>query len=275
MTVTGSPLLFLKRQQFQLFASFALTAACCGDLAFAVLAISNPIGKVARLFNPGLVKMEDRVEFLNRQLFSLATHNEHSLKFGLGCRGARMKPTDPPPSLTVDLGEEYPIDSLFLVPIQSGSTEGGGFSQGISESSSPRCRTSRNTLYDAGQNFFPDTGGKPVKFSGHGSVARYVRITVGAGHVRGTSEIFGLSELVVISGGFPVSFGCDVSVVGALRVKDLWYPEALTDGRMPLGIWQGANWMDKAVAIEKFEVHPGRNRSSGARISRRWRNWIC
>ena len=218
--------------------------------------VSDPIGKIARLFNPDLVKIEDRVELLNRQLISLATHDEHPLRHGMGFRGGRLEPSDPEPSVTVDLGREYPIESLFLVPLQSEFSDGGSIfpkSFRIELSSKPDFSDFR-LLVDSGRNFFPETGGKPVKFSGHGTLARYVRITVTRGQVRGASEVFGLSELVVISGGSPVSFGCDVSAVGGLQVKGLWYPEALTDGRMPLGIWQGANWLNDSVPIEHLEV---------------------
>ena len=87
--------------------------------------MANPIGKVARLFNPNLVKMEGRVEFLNQQLMSLVAHNQNPLKFGIGARGARFEPKDPQPSLTVDLGRDFPIDSLFLVPLQGDFSKGG------------------------------------------------------------------------------------------------------------------------------------------------------
>ncbi|QTN34251.1 hypothetical protein HZ994_18635 [Akkermansiaceae bacterium] len=248
-------MLIFRRQSACMLAACALAAISCGEGLLASEVMSNPIGKVARLFNPKLVKMEDRVEFLNRQLISLAAHEEKNLRYGVGCRGARKDPTDAPPSLTVDLGRDFPIDTLFLIPLQSG--EGGSiFPKAFKiELSSDAGFSEHRVLYDTGRNIFPDTGGKPVKFSGQGAVARYVRITVWQGSLRGRSEVFGLSELVVISGGFPVSFGCEVSDVGGLRVENMWYPEALTDGRMPLGSWEGGNWADGMVAPESFEVH--------------------
>jgi len=199
--------------------------------------------------------MEDRVEFLNRRLISLAVHKENSLKFGMGAKGVKFKSTDPDPSFTIDLGGEFPIESLFLIPLQMDAGDEGSLfpkSFRIELSVSPDF-TERHVLYDAKDKFFPETGGKPVKFSGQQSVARYVRINVSEGHTRGSSQISGLSELVVISEGFPVSFGCKVASVGALRVKGLWYPEALTDGRMPLGAWQGGNLADISAPIEHFE----------------------
>lgn len=254
--VISSPLRFRARRDIRLLASLVIAAFAFGGTASGVPTVSDPIGKIARLFNPDLVKIEDRMDFLNRQLISLAAHNEHPLKYGMGFRGGKLEPSGPEPSATIDLGKEYPIESLFLVPLQSGFSGGGGlFPKGfrIELSSKPDFSDFR-LLFDSGKSFFPDTSGKPVKLSGHGTLARYVRLTMTRGQMRGISEVFGLSELVVISGGFPVSFGCDVSSVGALEVKGLWYPEALTDGRMPLGIWQGANWLNRSNPIEHLEV---------------------
>lgn len=229
---------------------------CLNGMAKADISMVNPIGRVARLLNPKLVKVEDRVEFLNRQKSSLAVHEERALDWGMGCRGARLSPSDPVPSVTVDLGTEYPIESIFLVPLQQSDGERGRlFPNGFRiEFSVTEDFSSAQVLYDHKDRSFPEMDGKPVRFSGQGAVARYVRLTVTRGHLRGESEVFGLSEMVVISDGHPVSFGAGVSAVGALRVEKQWYPEALTDGRMPLGIWQGGNWLDGQERGELIEV---------------------
>ena len=218
--------------------------------------VGNPIGKVARLFNPRLVKVESRVNFLRQQLASLAVHQEYVLKTGIGCRGARVLRDDPDPTVTIDLGKGFPIEAIYLVPLQEEYSE--------RKSLFPKCFTiefsefpdfrERRVLYASGERFFPETDGMPVRFMGQGAMARYVRLTVNQGHLRGDSEIFGLSELVVISDGYPVSFGCDVSVVGALNVEGLWYPGAITDGRMPLGVWQGGDWAKKNGRGDLVEV---------------------
>ncbi|MEP2776312.1 MAG: histidine kinase [Luteolibacter sp.] len=216
----------------------------------------NPIGAVARLFNPNLVKVEDRVEFLSRQLITLARHEEHFLKTGLGCRGARFRENDPDPQVVLDLGKEYPIEALFLVPLQ-GEFAGSNniFPKRFTlEFSKKEDFSEKRILYKSGEQYFPETGGKPVKFSGQGGVARYIRLTVNQGQLRGSSEIFGLSEIMVISDKYPVSLGCNVSATGAMLVENVWYPEALTDGRMPLGIWQGGNWITRESRGELVEV---------------------
>ncbi len=218
--------------------------------------VANPIGKVARLFNPRLVKVESRVSFLRQQLMSLAIHQEHVLKTGIGCRGARVLSDDPDPTVTIDLGKGFPIEALYLVPLQEEfSAKKSLFPKRFTiEFSEFGDFHERRLLYSSGDRFFPETDGMPVKFMGQGAMARYVRLTVNQGHLRGDSEIFGLSELVVVSDGYPVSFGCDVSATGALDVEGLWYPGAVTDGRMPLGVWQGGDWAKKDERGDLVEV---------------------
>ncbi len=240
-------LLRLPGRQARLgFVSAICFALACGTLPGADVSMTNPIGKVARLFNPRLVKVESRVDYLNTKLLSLAHYEEHNLKTGIGCRGLRVIESDPDPTMTVDLGKEYPVESVFLVPLQ------GEFSQRRTlfpkrftiEVSKSADFHDRMVLHTSGDRFFPETGGMPVKFTGRGATARFVRLTVNQGNRRGGSELFGLSELVVISEGYPVSFGCDVSATDSLDVEGLWYPGAITDGRMPLGDWQGGKWAD-------------------------------
>lgn len=217
----------------------------------------NPIGKVARVFNPTLVKVEERVDFLNRQLHSLAVHEEHALKVGIGCRGAKHGPGAPDPELVIDLGKETLVDEIYLVPLQGELSEGNSIfpKKFTIEFSTVEDFSIKRVLYRSGGNYFPETGGMPVRFAGQGAKARYVKLIVNQGSLRGQSEIYGISEFVVISGGYPVSFGCDVAAVGSLNVENLWFPEAVTDGRMPLGVWQGGNWANRRDSdIERVEA---------------------
>ncbi len=228
-----------------------VSAACFVILGSTMLhaetSMANPIGKVARLLNPRLVKVESRVEFLRQQLLSLAVHQEYVLKTDIGCRGARVRRDDPDPTVVIDLGKEFPIEAIYLVPLQEEySARKSLFPKRFTiEFSEYEDFRERRVLYTSGERFFPETGGMPVKFTGQGAIARFVKLTVNQGHLRGESEIYGLSELVVISDAYPVSFGCEVSATGTLNVDGMWSPAALTDGRMPLGVWQGGDWAKK------------------------------
>jgi len=252
----GSPLLRQTKSSLRKKATGIGFLLLCAGTLLAQESMANPIGKVARLFNPRLVKVEERVAFLDHQLMTLATHSEHALKYGIGCRGARLSPDDADPTLMIDLGKEFPIEALYLVPIQEESSVSRGLfpKRFTIEFSSVEDFSVRRVLYSSGEQFFPETGGKPVRFAGQEGVARYVRMTVNQGHPRGGSEVFGLSEFVVISDGYPVSFGCDVSATGQLEVKDMYYPAAVTDGRMPLGLWQGGDWTMKDETGDFVEV---------------------
>ena len=203
--------------------------------------VSNPIGAVARLFNPKLVKVEERVDFLNRQLETLAPYKEHFLKAGLGCRGARLNVSDPDPYVVLDLGKEYPIDDLYLVPVQGEfSGDDGIFPKRFTiEFANQQDFSGSRVIYRTGDQYFSETSGRPFRLQGKGSVARYIRLTVNQGQLRGKSEVFGLSEIVVISERYPVSLSCDVFGAGLVNVNNIWSPRALTDGRMPLGMWEG------------------------------------
>ncbi|MES2659215.1 MAG: histidine kinase [Verrucomicrobiota bacterium] len=201
--------------------------------------IANPIARIARAFDPQLVKTEDRVTWLDSRITTLAQHREHAMKVGLGYRGYRAKKGGPDPSITLDLGKEHPIDAVFLVPAQREFLEDPGiFPKRFTIELSNRADfADRTILYTSPFSNPGFSDGNPVQFKAR-DTARYVRLTVQEGHNKGMLDLFGLSEIAVISNRSPVSFGVSVTTVGDLNAPGIWYPEALADGRTPLGIWQ-------------------------------------
>lgn len=230
-----------------------LPLAACGLLARSEAAapaqVSNPISRIARIFDPQLVKVEDRVTWLDNKASTYALYCEHPLKVALGYRGGRTNLGASDPSITIDLGSEVPIESIFLIPAQREFLEDPGiFPKRFTIELSARADFGQRTiLYTSGTTSYPTPNGIPVMFSARDN-ARFVRLTVQQGNNKGTIDLFGLSEFVVISKGEPVSFGATVSTVGGLDVPGIWYPDALTDGRTPLGIWQNGS---------KPDVEPG------------------
>jgi signal transduction histidine kinase len=201
----------------------------------------NPISRLARLFDTQLVKVEDRLTWLDDRLSTFARRSEYPLKTGMGYRGARISAHSEDPSVTLDLGAELPLEQIFLVPAQREFLQDQGifpkrFTLEVSKNAD---FAQRAVIYKSGQFQHPAPEGSPVLFK-CGETARYVRLTVQEGHMKEAYDLFGLSEFVVISDGEPVSFGAGVSTVGSLRVEELWHPEALVDGRTPLGIWHNA-----------------------------------
>jgi signal transduction histidine kinase len=204
--------------------------------------ITNPIGRIARIFDSQLVKTEDRVSWLDDRVATFAQRREHAMKVDLGYRGFRTKEGAVDPFVTLDLGSEKPIDAVFLVPAQREFLEDPGIFPlrfTIDLSNDPGFQQ-RTILFTSGSSSYTSDG-NPVPFKAHDS-ARYVRLTVHQGHQKGMLDLFGLSEIAVISGTDPVSFNATVSCGGgSMNVPGMWYPKALTDGRTPLGIWQNGN----------------------------------
>jgi hypothetical protein len=107
-----------------------LTLAACGLHAGVEAAspaqVPNPISRIARVFDSQLVKVEDRVTWLDNRVSSYAKHCEHPLKVGLGYRGGRSSLGAADPSITLDLGSDMPIESIYLVPAQREFLEDSG-----------------------------------------------------------------------------------------------------------------------------------------------------
>lgn len=225
------------------FASALLIALACQSANLAEAGepaqITNPIARIARIFDSQLVQTEDRVSWLEGRLSTLAQHREHAMKVGLGYRGYRVKKGAPDPSVTLDLGKEVKIDTIFLVPTQREFVEDPGiFPKRFTLEVSTRADFAQRTILFTSEFSSPVVSdGSPVEFQAN-DTARYVRLTVQEGHNKGMLDLFGLSEIAVISNRDPVSFGAAVSTVGDLTAPGIWYPEALTDGRTPLGVWQ-------------------------------------
>ena len=215
-----------------------------GSVSYGEKASVNPIGKVARLFNPRLVNLEDRVAYLEAQLMKLAENKSHNLTGVVGYRGMRNHTDGENPSVTLDLGTEFPIDELYLLPLQESiEVRSELFPTYFRVEASNVADFSEAKVLYMGGGLFGGKIGKPLlRVDGKDATARYVRLVVERGNLKGEDEVFGLSEIVVISSGEPVSFGCNVIADDTLSVAGIWSAGALVDGRMPLGIWQGSQW---------------------------------
>lgn len=200
--------------------------------------VDNPISKVARLVNPRLAQVEDRVRWLDRELFTLARYHQFPLQYGLGYRGHRPAHNAPDPTITLDLGHSHEIESVYLIPTQWGSLDDRGiFPRRFRlESANSADFSDAEVIHDTGKAPFKPVSGMPAGFPCD-LKARYIRLTVQQGHSRGATDLFGLSEFFVFANQEPVSFQAKVTTTGDLNIHKMWYPEALNDGRTPLGIW--------------------------------------
>lgn len=224
----------------------SLLAWICLSVAHAteMAQTANPIGRVARMFNSRLVEVEDRVSWIDKRISSLAITQEHLLKSANGCRLGRVKSTDPDPMVTLDLGGEFQLDQLYLIPAQSEPAEADGLfpRQFTILASKTEDFKAASTIYSTGNSTYPNPGISPTRFSARGITARYLRLVIQGGRNRGITDLCALSEIFVFSGSTPVSFGARVSATGSVTIPGLWSPDFLVDGRTPLGTWQSGRW---------------------------------
>ncbi|MBX3739574.1 MAG: hypothetical protein KF712_01180 [Akkermansiaceae bacterium] len=200
----------------------------------------HPITHLARAFNKDLVKLEERVRWLDSRLSTLATYGDEKFRTAMGYRAGRLKADDADPSVVMDLGKEYSLDTLYLVPAQRDSVSGPSlFPRRFTIELSNRADFGqRMILFTSGTDAYKEQNSRMIRFAARGASARYIRLTVHQGYMQGGSDIFALSEFIAISNGDPVSFGAKVTGEGVLDITGIWAPEYLTDGRTPLGIWQ-------------------------------------
>ncbi|MGB6223520.1 MAG: histidine kinase [Haloferula sp.] len=205
---------------------------------------SNPIGRVARLFNPELVQVEDRIDWLQSRLRGLSAYTPRPLKESLGWRAGWIEADIEDPSITLDLGGVYPLSDVYLIPAQeqlSLNSRLFPYRFKVEASRSPDF-VDAETLFQSSETNLGTVEGYPFRIQARDIDAQYVRLTLQQGHRHGLHHIAALSEMVVISGGEPVSFGATVSATHSMNGSNEWSADFINDGRSPLGLWEGGNW---------------------------------
>ncbi len=204
----------------------------------------NPIARIARVFNDDLVAIESRISKLRARQASLADVRICPLDTGLGFLGGRPDANGKAPWVTVDLGAQFPIGSIFLVPAQHlpGSAPCLFPQRFRIEAAQTEDFSDAVVVMDQSKSNYPDPHGIPVPVFAKDTPARFVRITVLEGRDYGVQDTFALSELLVFSNDEPVSIGARVTCSWRNQMLDGWGPEFLTDARMPLGLWEGGAW---------------------------------
>lgn len=238
-------------------ASLAVLAWC--SAAQPASASGDPIARIARVISNDLVRIESRIDWLERRLGTLASPRECRLGNGFGFRGGRPDPNAPAPWVQVDLGRQESLDRLFLIPAQpefGSSTELFPRRFLLQVSNDPGF-AKFDTLMDQTTGLFPQPKGRPLAIHGRATRARFVRLTVIEGTDLGCSDAFALSELLVVSEGTPVSIGAKVSCSWSDSVSEAWEARFLTDGRTPLGPWEGGTWSpSRGILVPSEECPP-------------------
>ncbi len=228
---------------------------------FAAAQSVNPISRMARLVSSDLVMMEDRLSWLEERVATMAQFNEYSLRSGIGARGYRPAPDAPDPYVILDLGEVHVLSRIFLVPSQRESAEDQGIFPRLFtlEVSIDEAFENAGVVHAPGRVDFQNPQNRPIPFAVDEMPARFIRLTVHRGHHhQGWLDQFGLSEMIAMAGDDVVSFGAGVTMSDSLSSGNNWYPQALTDGRMPHGIWHSGisseNSGDRVLVEEDSQI---------------------
>lgn len=225
-------------------ALLTLTLLLPDCLAVAPAQTTNPIGRVARLFNRTLVEVEDRIDWLRGRLDYLAIFAEKPLKEQIGWRCGRIDEAAGTPWIALDLGREVVLSEIFLVPAQRQA--GDLFDlfprRFTIEAASQADFSDARRIHGTGRTPFPSPRGFPVRLRADDLPARHLRITFDEGHHCGLKDVCALSEIFVFSGQDTVSFGATVTSSQSVEIPGMWEASFLVDGRTPLGLWEGGLW---------------------------------
>lgn len=181
-----------------------------------------------------------------------------------------------PKWVEVDLGGEYAIDELHLVPAHPrdfADTAGFGFPPAFRVIGEDADGAER-VVFETQAPSFPNPGNATVVVPGDGGATRRLRIETGGLWHRTGDYIFALAELRVWSGGENVALGKAVSAADFTETGS-WSRERLTDGfssRHELLSW--TEWLDALSERRHLEERAAllavRIEAERERATRRW-----
>lgn len=145
----------------------------------------------------------------------------------------------------VDLGREFPISRIALVPTavqaENEIVEGYGFPVRfrVQVSNDPTFKSS-DLVADHTSTDYPNPGRYPVQYPALELSGRYVRITVTRHSTSGGRAFFSLGELIVLSGNRNVAAWRPVTATGSVEAATRWSREYLVDEvsilPLPMGV---------------------------------------
>ncbi|MDQ8200631.1 histidine kinase [Pelagicoccus enzymogenes] len=143
-------------------------------------------------------------------------------------------------SITVDLGEVFPIDLIALLPTRMQNVEREMEQVGFPSRFEILGSVSEDfrepvVLYSGRENDFPDPSGYPALFDGEGAEARYVRIEVHDFPQVRMRRAASFAELFVFSNGQNVASGRPVEASDSISWEGLFDASFLVDGQTTFG----------------------------------------
>ncbi|MFC5455197.1 discoidin domain-containing protein [Prosthecobacter fluviatilis] len=202
---------------------------------------------------PALLILASFLGWLNPQLTTL-DHRQHELQTALSKLPALPAPqplehagfhsglaphADSVRWVQIDLGAEYPLDSVVVIPAMLGVVEAYGFPRRfrIDASNDPLFAESDTLLDHFSDNNAPSPA--PWFVAGNGIKARHIRFTATtlAAQPHGTRRyIFCLGELLVFSQGRNAALHAQVLAPNSVETLPTWSPRHLVDGAYSLGL---------------------------------------
>ena len=202
---------------------------------------------------PALLIFASLLEWLNPQLSTL-DHRQHELLAQLAKLPALPAPqpqehagfhsglapqADSIRWVQIDLGAEYPLDSVVVIPAMLGVAEAYGFPKRfrIDASNDPLFAESDTLLDQNVHDALPSLA--PWHVAAKGIKARHIRFTatkLAAQPHQTQRHIFCLGELLVFSGGRNVALHAQVLAPNSVETLPTWSPRHLVDGAYALGL---------------------------------------
>jgi signal transduction histidine kinase len=194
----------------------------------------------ARLFSSELRGVEQRRAEIARELETLPEARFRPGSLPVGFRSQPAPTEDAEKAVLVDLGREYPVDDIVLVPawFRFGDFPGPGFGFPVRfrvELSSDEAFSAPATAADFTAEDFANPGLAPVSIHVGGKSARFVRVTATKLWRRIDDYVFALGELLVVSGNRNRAFRHRTSATDSFESPGMWSRGFLTDDLSVLG----------------------------------------
>lgn len=192
-----------------------------------------------RLFHGGLRTVDAQVRAIDAQRDGLPGFPRLQIHERAGFHSGFAPTEDSLRWVQVDLGMEYDLDLVVLVPAVLGGADAYGFPRGF------RVDASTDPLFAASIPLSEHAQEEAVLMpapwcvSGRGVRARYVRVSATrlvAQEGNRSWFFFCLGELLVFSGGRNVALRSAVEAPRSVETLPTWSPRHLVDGTHPLGL---------------------------------------
>jgi signal transduction histidine kinase len=189
--------------------------------------------------NPQLSSLDHRQHELNAKLSELPALPAPQPQEHAGFHSGLAPHADSVRWVQIDLGAEYPLDAVVVIPAMLGVAEAYGFPRRfrIDASNDPLFAESDTLLDQTATDALPSLA--PWCVTAKGIKARHIRFTatkLAAQPHQTKRHIFCLGELLVFSHGRSVALHAQVLAPNSVETLPTWSPRHLVDGAYALGL---------------------------------------